>query len=312
MKFDVVLPGSNHIPDLHPWSHSLDANGFRRILTTLDESGFHAVSVSEHLAMPQFEVPRLGPYWQDALSVMAFAAAATRRIRLDAAVLVLPYHHPLRLAKSLATIDVLSGGRVNVSIGVGHAEQEFAAMGVPFRERGARSDEILEALNTLWTAELPEHRGKYFEITGLAVEPRPLQKPRPPIYVGGNSKPALRRAARYDGWQPNPTDFTLAEISPLLDYLRDQREFAGKEDSFDVNWLKSPAGVTLCHGFAGATAGELNGFRDELIEAYSGGYRQAGITRTVVEAPRTVGSEPEYLDYLRWFAEEVAPAVCTE
>ncbi|MGW5383391.1 TIGR03619 family F420-dependent LLM class oxidoreductase [Nocardia sp. NPDC003963] len=312
MKFDVILPGTNHIPGVNSWSHTLDANGFRRILTALDEAGFHAVSVSEHLAMPLFEVPRLGPYWQDALSVMAFAAAATHRIRLDAAVLVLPYHHPLRLAKSLATIDVLSGGRVDVSIGVGHAEQEFAALGVPFRERGVRSDEILEALNTLWTAELPEHHGKYFEITGLAVEPRPLQKPRPPIYVGGNSKPALRRAARYDGWQPNPTDFTLVEIPPLLDYIREQPDFAGKEDSFDVNWLKSPAGITLRNGFADATVGELNSFRDELIEVYSGGYRQAGITRTVVEPPGTVDSEQEYLDYLRWFAGEVAPAVGAE
>ncbi len=257
--------------------------------------------------MPLFEVPRLGPYWQDALSTMAFAAAVTRRIRLDTAVLVLPYHHPLRLAKSLATIDVLSGGRVNVSIGVGHAEQEFAAMGVPFRERGAVTDEILGALNTLWTAEQPEHRGQYFEITELAVDPRPLQKPRPPIYVGGNSKPALRRAARYDGWQPNPTNFTLEETSPLLDYIRDQPAYARKEDVFDVNWLKSPVGVTLSHGFASATGSELNGYRDELVDAYCGDYRKAGITRVVAEPPRSVGSEHEYLDYLRWFADEVIP-----
>lgn len=305
MKFDVILPGTSHIPDFYPWAHALDADGFRRILTTLDEAGFHAVSVSEHLAMPLFEVPRLGPYWQDALSTMAFAAAATRRIRLDATVLVLPYHHPLRLAKSLATIDVLSGGRVNVSVGVGHAEQEFAAMGVPFRERGAITDEILEALNTLWTAEQPEHRGKYFEITDLAVDPRPVQKPRPPIYVGGNSKPALRRAARHEGWQPNPTNFTLEEIPPLLDYLREQPAYAGKEGIFDVNWLKAPAGVALDKGFAGATASELNGYRDELIEAYSGDYRKAGITRAAAQPPRNIGSEREFLDYLRWFAEEV-------
>lgn len=309
MKFDVILPGTNHIPGFYPWSHALDADGFRRILRTLDESGFHAVSVSEHLAMPLFEVPRLGSYWQDALSTMAFAAAATDRIRLDAAVLVLPYHHPLRLAKALATIDVLSGGRVNVSVGVGHAEQEFVAMGVPFRERGAIADEILEALRTLWTAEQPVHHGKYFEIAGLAVDPRPVQRPRPPVYVGGNSAPALRRAARHDGWQPNPTDFTLEEIPPLLDYIREQPEYAGKEESFDINWLKSPTGITLSEGFARATASELNGYRDELIEAYRGRYRKIGITRTVAEPPRGVGSEQEYLDYLCWFAAEVMPEV---
>ncbi|MEV0043951.1 TIGR03619 family F420-dependent LLM class oxidoreductase [Nocardia rhamnosiphila] len=309
LKFDVILPGTNHIPGLYPWSHTLGADGFRRILRTLDEAGFHAVSVSEHLAMPLFEVPRLGAYWQDALSTMAFAAAATDRIRLDAAVLVLPYHHPLRLAKSLATIDVLSGGRVNVSIGVGHAEQEFAAMGVPFQERGAIADEILEALNTLWTAEHPEHHGKYFEITGLAVDPQPVQQPRPPIYVGGNSAPALRRAARHDGWQPNPTNFTVEQIPPLLDYIREQPDYVGKEESFDINWLKSPAGITLSKGFDGATASELNGYRDQLIEVYRGRYRKIGITRTVAEPPRSVGSEQEYLHYLGWFAEEVMPEV---
>ncbi|WP_280402926.1 hypothetical protein [Nocardia carnea] len=84
MKFDVILPGTNHIPGFYPWSHALDADGFRRILRTLDESGFHAVSVSEHLAMPLFEVPRLGSYWQDALSTMAFAAAATQPDRFHA------------------------------------------------------------------------------------------------------------------------------------------------------------------------------------------------------------------------------------
>jgi len=204
MDFDVALPGTNHIPGVHTWAHSLDPEGFRRILAAVDELGYRTVTVAEHLAMPHFEVPRLGPYWQDALSVMAFAAAATRRIRIDATVLVLPYHHPLRLAKALGTIDVLSGGRVNVSVGVGHAEREFVALGVPFAEFGAVTDEILAALDTLWTAQHPEHRGKYFEIAELAVEPTPLQKPRPPIYVGGNSKPALRRAARYEGWQPNP------------------------------------------------------------------------------------------------------------
>ena len=309
MEFDVILPGTNHLPGFYEWAHSLDADGFRRILAVLDELDFRTVSVSEHLAMPLWEVPRLGPYWQDALTVMAFAAAATRRIRLDFAVLVLPYHHPLRLAKALGTIDVLSGGRVDISVGVGHAEQEFAALGVPFAERGAITDEILAALDTLWTRDEPEHRGKYFEITGLAVEPTPVQKPRPPIYVGGNSKAALRRAARHEGWQPNPTGFAIDEIPPLLDYLRDRPEFAGKQDSFDLNWLKSPAGVALPGGFAATSASALRGYRDQLLDAYCGRYREIGITRTVAEAPPELRSESEYLDYLRWFSAEVVAVV---
>ncbi|GAA4545086.1 TIGR03619 family F420-dependent LLM class oxidoreductase [Pseudonocardia xishanensis] len=309
MEFDVVVPGANHTPGRYDWAHSLDADGFRQIFATADELGYRSVSVSEHLAMPRGEVPRLGGYWQDALAVMAFAAAATRRVRLDFCVLVLPYHHPLRLAKTLATIDVLSGGRVDVSVGVGHAEQEFAALGVPFAERGALTDEILQALDTLWTHEWPEHRGRYFEIAGLAVEPRPLQKPRPPIYVGGNSKPALRRAARHEGWQPNPVGFTVAELPPLLDYLRAQPEFAGKAETFDLNWLFAPSGVHLDEGFAHAGAARLRAYRDRLVDAYAGSYRPVGITRTVAEPPRALRSLEEYLDFLRWFDAEVATAL---
>ncbi|MCO1655550.1 TIGR03619 family F420-dependent LLM class oxidoreductase [Pseudonocardia humida] len=311
MDFDVILPGTNRIPGAHGWAHALDADGFRRILAVVDRLGYRSVSVSEHLAMPHAEVPRLGPYWQDALTVMAFAAAATRRVRIDAAVLVLPYHHPLRLAKQLATIDVLSGGRLNISVGVGHAVAEFEALGVPFARRGAIADEILDALRALWGQERPRHRGERFAISGLAVEPTPLQRPRPPIFVGGNSKPALRRAARHDGWQPNPVRFTVGEIPPLLDYLRSQPEFEGKAATFDLNWLKSPTGARLPGGFAGAGPAVLAEHRDRLVEAYRGEYRSIGITRTVVEPPRSLASEGEYLDYLAWFTEEVVPAVPT-
>jgi alkanesulfonate monooxygenase SsuD/methylene tetrahydromethanopterin reductase-like flavin-dependent oxidoreductase (luciferase family) len=197
---------------------------------------------------------------------------------------------------------------VNVSVGVGHAVAEFEAMGVPFAERGAMTDEILAALDTLWTQDEPEHHGRYFQISGLAVEPKPVQKPRPPIHVGGNSKPALRRAARYDGWQPNPTNFTIEEIPPLLDYLRSQPDFAGKEDTFEVTWLKQPTGVELPSGFAGATPDRLRAYREQLLEAYSGQYAEIGITRTVPDVPG-IESLAEYLDFLHWFDEEVGAAV---
>ena len=309
MKFDVILPGTNHLPGVYDWAHDIGGDGARRILSALDSLGYFSVSVSEHLGMPHFEVERLGSYWQDTPTVMAFIAAATRTVRIDTAILVLPYHHPLRLAKALATIDVLSGGRVNITVGVGHAEQEFVALGVPFAERGALTDEILEALTTLWADEAPEHSGKYFDIRGLAIAPRPVQKPRPPIYVGGNSKPALRRAARHDGWQPNPVGLTVSEIPRLLDYLRSQPGFAGKERSFDVNWLKPPVGVEPVGGFTAAGPAELRSYRDRLVEAYVEQYPALGITRTSVEPPPGIGSEEEYLDFLRWFATQVMPAV---
>ncbi|MCX4091882.1 TIGR03619 family F420-dependent LLM class oxidoreductase [Nocardia sp. alder85J] len=309
MKFDIILPGSRHLPGHDEWARTLAPAGFRRVLREIDRLRFTTVSVSEHPGIPLAEVPRLGAYWQDALSAMAFAAGVTERVRIDAAVLVLPYHHPLRLAKALATIDVLSDGRLNVSVGVGHAEAEFAALGVPFAQRGALTDEILAALATLWTEDEPEHRGAHFDITGLAVAPRPVQRPGPPVYVGGNSRPALRRAARHDGWQPNPTGLTVAELPPLLDYLRDRPEFAGKAGHFDINWLEAPEGVTPPATFRTATLAELAAYRDQLVAAYRDRFAPLGITRVTVVTPPGVGGESEYLDFLRWFDAEVLPAV---
>jgi probable F420-dependent oxidoreductase len=308
MKFDIILPGSRHLPGHDEWARTLAPAGFRRILTEIDRLRFTTVSVSEHPGIPLAEVSRLGAYWQDALSAMAFAAGVTERVRIDAAVLVLPYHHPLRLAKALATIDVLSAGRLNVSVGVGHAEAEFAALGVPFAARGALTDEILAALATLWAEAEPEHRGARFDIRGLAVEPKPVQRPGPPVYIGGNSRPALRRAARHDGWQPNPTGITVDELPPLLDYLRAQPGFASRAADFDINWLEAPEDVPPVAPRTATTA-ELAAYRDRLVTAYRDRFAPLGITRVTVVTPPEVGGESEYLDFLRWFDAEVIPAV---
>lgn len=305
MKFDVALPGNNRLPTTPEWTWSLGTREWKRIVTAADRLGYNAITTSEHFAMPDEEVPRLGPYWTHALSVLAFVAGATERVRLDASVLVLPYHHPLALAKALATIDVLSGGRLNVSVGVGHAVREFEALGVPFEERGPITDEMLEAIDALWHEDEPSHHGRFFHIEGLAFEPKPLQRPRPPIYVGGNSKPALRRAARYDGWQPNPTDFDFHEVGPLFDYLRQQPEFAGKGESFELNWLRPPGGVHPPVPFASASDAARSAYRDQLIAGVNA-FAAHGVTRTPAPVPPTRSLE-EYLEYLHWFAEEVAP-----
>jgi probable F420-dependent oxidoreductase len=312
MKFRVALPGTqrippanDHVPAAENWTFNLQAPEYQRLAAAIDELGFDAITVPEHFAMPYEEVPRLGPYWMHALSAMAFIAGATRRVRVDATVFVLPYHHPLDMAKSLSTIDVLSGGRLNVSIGVGHAVAEFKALGVPFEERGARTDEILDAMKILWTEDEPVFHGRYYDIEGLAFEPKPIQQPRPPIYVGGNSNPALRRAARHEGWQPNPTTFSLEEIPERLDYIHRQPEFAGKEDTFDVSWVGSLGPTSVPPQLAGASPQQLTAYRDQLLERFQV-LRSNGVTTASVVTPSTRSAD-EYLDHLRWFAAEVAP-----
>lgn len=309
MRFDIRLPGTNHIPGMYEWAHRLTPEDFRRILSTIDALDYHAVLVSEHLAMPTFEVPRLGGYWQDALSTMSFIAGATTRVRIDACVLVLPYHHPLRFAKAISTMDVLSGGRVGISVGVGHAEQEFAALDVPFEHRGRITDEILEAIVTLWSTDDPVHEGEFFTISGLAVEPRPVQSPHPPIIIGGNSRPALRRAARHDGWQPNPMGTSLTELAPAFEYLRAQPGYAQKADRYEIQWLSTPPDASLPTGFAGARPHQLAEHRERLLTAYQSTFVDAGVTRTVAEIPPTAGGVDEAIDYIQWFAQEILPVV---
>ena len=304
MKIYVALPGNSHMPGTPEWACQLQAPDYQRIARAVDELGYDAITTSEHFAMPTEEVPRLGPYWMQGLTVMSFLAGATSRVRVDATVLVLPYHHPLSLAKAVTTMDALSGGRVNLSVGVGHAVAEFAALGVSFEDRGAIADEMLAAMIELWTADEPVFHGRFFDIEGLAFEPKPVQSPRPPIYIGGNSKPALRRAARHDGWQPNPTDFSLAEMPPLLEYLYAQPDYAGKEERFDICWLGSPP-MWSRGAFGEASRPELAAYRDRIVD-WCAELRTHDVTRTSLPLP-TTGSVEEYIDHLRWFDEEVAP-----
>jgi probable F420-dependent oxidoreductase len=309
MKFRMALPGTHHIPPANDnvpeaaqWASGLTAPDFQRIAAAVDELRYDAITVSDHLGMPYFEVPRLGPFWMDALSVMSFVAGSTRRVRVDASVLVAPYRHPLALAKALSTIDVLSGGRIDVSVGVGHAEREFEVLGIDFDQRGAITDETLDAVLELWSADEPSFQGRFFRIDGLAFEPKPVQQPRPPIYVGGNSRPALRRASRYDGWQPNPTEFSVEEIPPLLDYIRDQPEFTGKEKSFELCWVGTVPGASRPI-FADLMGGLLASYRDQVVDRL--GYL-AGLGITMVAVPAPITQSPdEFIDFVRWFDEEV-------
>ena len=300
MQFHVPLPGNNRIPPHADWILQLRAPDYQRIAGTIDDLGYEVISTSEHFVMPNFEVPRLGPYWTHALTVMAFMAGATKQARVDAHVLVLPYHHPVALAKVVSTLDVLSGGRVNLSIGVGHAVKEFEILGLPFAERGKMTDEALELMKHCWANPEPNFKGQYFHIDEVAFEPAPVQQPVP-IFVGGNSK-----AARHQGWQPNPVTLTAADMGPSLEYIHSQPEFAGKEATFDV---MMGLGMGPLAGnfplFADASASERTGLRDYLVQAI-GALASYGTTSTSFPAIPTKSIE-DYLDALAWFAEEVRP-----
>ena len=177
---------------------------FQPSSTALDHGGLLIV-VTDHIIVDGS--PRSAPWTDcyDPLVSLAYIAANTSRIRLGVSVLIMPYRNPIATAKALATIDRMSGGRLIAGVGVGWNEAEFAALGVPFRERGARTNEYLRVWQACWGPDKVSFAGKFVEFADMYVRPKPLQQPHPPFWSGGASDAALRRAARFAAvWQPTP------------------------------------------------------------------------------------------------------------
>jgi probable F420-dependent oxidoreductase len=186
-----------------------------RYLRRAEALGFEAAVTIDHLLTTP---PAYACTWLEPVALLAALAGLTERIRLGTLVLVLPLRHPVALAKEWATLDVLSGGRTIFGVGVGWAEAEFQALDVPRRERGRRTDEALELITALWAGDPVSYAGRHFRARELTVEPKPLQRPRPPVWIGGGSQPferiygqptpdvtpVMRRIARYaDAWVPH-------------------------------------------------------------------------------------------------------------
>ena len=176
----------------------------RRVARAAEESGFDSIWTGEHVAMPVGDNPvgiDAATPILDSLVTLGHLAAHTERVRLGTGILVLPHHNPMLLAKALATLDVVSGGRLIAGFGGGYVEAEFKALGVSFRHRGAITDEYLDAMRAIWTEEVPRFSGRFASFGDVRCEPKPVQRPHPPIVIGGRSPAALRRAARIgDGW----------------------------------------------------------------------------------------------------------------
>jgi len=182
--------------------------------------GFDYLTLSDHIVIPK-DITARYPYaatgefplggrgdWYEQLTCAAYVAAKTSRLRLVTSVMVVPHRPAVLAAKILATIDLLSHGRLTVGVGAGWMKEEFEALGAPpFAERGAVTDEYLTAFRELWTKEVPRFAGRYVRFSDIVMAPAVVQKPHPPLWIGGESPPALRRVARLgDGWYPIGTN----------------------------------------------------------------------------------------------------------
>jgi probable F420-dependent oxidoreductase len=218
--------------------------------------GFHSAMIADHIVFPvesesiyPYTLDRRHPGGGDALetfSILGVVAGATERLRLVTSVLVLPYRNPVLTAKIVASLDVLSGGRVTLGVGVGWLKEEFEALGSPdFDKRGAVTDEWIAIFKQLWTQSPASFTGAYYRYANVRAEPFPLQKPHPPIWVGGHSRAALRRTARHgDGWHPvgaiAASPLPPQEMRVHLDTLKRLTEAEGRDFSALTISYKAP------------------------------------------------------------------------
>jgi len=221
-----------HLPHI---GRKAGPDAIRRAALQAEALGFADVWVSEHIILPKAAPYPPSPAFYEPILTLTWAAAVTNRVGLGTSVIVLPMHHPVPMAKQIATLQCLSGGRVIFGIGVGWLEAEFAALGAPFRERGRRMDESIALMRALWSQDPVsfETRTVPAEIAGMRMQPPPSHTI--PIWVGGSSEPALARAVRVcDGW--HGTRLTPEKAAPIVERLRRERPEPGFVISLRTGW----------------------------------------------------------------------------
>jgi probable F420-dependent oxidoreductase len=193
MKFGIALPN---------FGRYAQRESILDIAISAEDLGFDSLWVSDHIIIPESH-KGFGDVFYDPLATLSFVSAKTRSIQLGTSVIILPYRNPIVLAKMISTLDVLCGGRLTLGVGVGWLEDEFDALGVSYIDRGPITDECIDVLKNLWSNEEPSYRGKYFNFSNIKFFPKPIQKPHPPLWIGGNGLVALRRAITLgNGWHP--------------------------------------------------------------------------------------------------------------
>lgn len=288
--------------------------------------GFDAVMIADHIVFPveihskyPYTVSGAFPGHGDALeqlTLMTFVAAKTTSLRLVTSVMILPYRNPVMTAKILATIDFLSGGRVTVGVGVGWLREEFEALGAAdFDRRGAVSNEYIQIFKTLWTQDPASFQGEFYQFNALRCLPHPVQKPHPPIWIGGHSPAALRRAARYgDGWHPvgaNPAiPLRPQELQASLEELWRLSEAAGRDPRALTISYKAPLyDVTLSGSIEQQVGLERRPFSGTTAQVADdiATYARLGVSELIFDFRSENASES--LERMEHFATVIRPAV---
>jgi probable F420-dependent oxidoreductase len=292
VRFGLTTPIVTLVPRTHgAWEAEGGPRELREIAQAADRLGFSHLSCSEHVAIPGPVATVRGGRYYDPPATLGYLAGLTERIRLLTHVIVLPYHHPLEVAKRYGTLDRLSGGRVILGVGVGSLKEEFDLLGVDFEGRGPRYEDALRALRAALGKRQPEYRGTHYAFTDFIVDPCAVQAPMP-IWIGGRSARSLRRALELaDGW--DPFGLSTEQLAELLRRARAWPQWQ-RSDPFDV--VLSPERPLSLDG------------PDGLRNAVESVRELERIGATVVNLRFVSRSLSHYLDLLDLFAREAMPA----
>ncbi len=317
----ILMQGSLPIGCTLPSSGAAaDPTALGALAQTAEQLGFDSVWISDHVVVPE-QIASSYPYSVDGrfptqpgnpylepLSTLGDLAGLTQKVRLGVAVLVVPYRHPLLTAKMVATLDNLSGGRIDLGIGVGWMREEFEALGISsdiYEHRGSATDEQLRIFRSVWTEGVAGFEGRFYRFPRVGVHPQPVQKPHPPIWIGGHTPPALRRTARLgDGWLPiggrPPADLPPDEVARCIATIRTEAGRAGRDPSS----IRVQFSATVDFD---ATDGRPFSGSAERIAAQLHSYIEAGVDSFLIGMGRRSPSDCERC--MQQFAEEVRPAL---
>lgn len=287
MKFGLVLP--NYGPQASRYAIIDSA-------IAAENNGFDSVWLTDHLALPEVDANVFGHIYES-LTTMSYLAASTRTIKLGLSTLVLPQRNPIEVAKSLATLDNLSGGRLIVSVGVGWSKGEYKNLGYDFHTRGKRMNEAIKILRTCWRGQSNvSFHGEYYHFDNMAFSPTPIQPGGPPLWVAGDSQKALKRAVVLgDGWHPNASSpIELKESLHNVQSIIQVRSFT----------VAVRIGILLGNHHEPEKSTIISGNNDQIIQQIND-YQNAGMNYAVLHFK--VNSQSERERAIKQFMQEIAP-----
>ena len=280
---------------------TMEPAGMRTFAERVEALGFDSIWVTDHVIVPSELDIVYKRRMLDPLTTLGFLAGVTHRLRLGTSVTILPYRNPIVLAKELASVDALSGGRLIFGAAAGWMEGEFRTLNAEFENRGDVSDEHLRVIRALWSSTEPTYASDAFDIGGVSFSPETAQQPHPPIWIGGSSKRAMRRAVELgEGWHPNQAG--PAQVAEGIEYMRRLSDARGRAD---VPAVSTRIRVAF-DGSARPGRVELTGNPSEMA-ASIGRFEQAGVVHMALSFPEVPFEEA--MEQLDRFAAEVRPLI---